>query len=470
MLTITKTRALYESYVNDPQRAGGRGRHAFVTQVRHWLGLCDKHGNNHRDPAGNRRIREAKMQPNEFDIGELAASLIGAAYKDYFDPSNPGSMAGLARHRLLVEGAHPGDERALLEATGVGVDVSAFANINAWTGVVGGLIERKILEAFESPEFIADELMPAEPTKVKEGQKVIGVSRIGDKAEERQPGEPHRRAGVGERFVTLQGTRENALAIDVFKEAVFFDLTGQLLEHAAQVGEWLAYRKEIDCIDAFIGVTTQSGGRYQFTYRNAVYNTYSTSAQAQANNNNIPIGYMNQQPNELIDWTNLESSWLLFVRTTDPETQTRVRVMPDTLLVNPGKLATAELIVGATNLERRTAVGATQATAGVLQVGQGAGNPAGRFGTKKILYSPLVEQRCTDATGLNLNQANATKYWWHFQRGKAFKYMQNWPLNVAQAPSNSYDMLDRGIVASYFANERGMPSVWSPWHVVLNTN
>jgi hypothetical protein len=44
------------------------------------------------------------------------------------------------------------------------------------------------------------------------------------------------------------------------------------------------------------------------------------------------------------------------------------------------------------------------------------------------------------------------------------------PLSITQAPANSYEMLDRGIIATWFANERGMPAVWSPWHVVLNTN
>jgi len=48
--------------------------------------------------------------------------------------------------------------------------------------------------------------------------------------------------------------------------------------------------------------------------------------------------------------------------------------------------------------------------------------------------------------------------------------MQNYPLTVQQAAPNQYEMLDRGIVASYFANERGIPSVWSPWHTVKNNN
>jgi hypothetical protein len=457
MLNLLKTRQLYESYTG-PSRTHGGGRVAFVNQFRHWLGLGDKAGNDYRDRAGNRVLKDVQLDTGEVDLQEAAVAIIGSHYKSFFDPSNPGSLAGVARHRQLVESQHPGDGRALLESVGVGVDVSSFANVNAWTAVTGGLIERRILEAFKNPQFIADDLMPVEPTKVKEGQKVIGAARLGDKGEERQPGQPHKRAGFGERWVTIPSTRERALAVDVHKETVFFDLTGQVLEHAGQVGEWLAYNKELEVIDAFIGVTNGSSGRCAFNYKGTAYDTYTTSR---------TNGYLNDQTNDLLDWNAVEASWLLFQRMQDPETSTRILSMPDTVLVNPAKVATARLVIDPGEVERRGAGTSTQATAATLNITSG-GNPVKEFGAKKILSSPLVEQRCTDTTGLALSQADANKYWWHFQSGKVARYYQNWPLTIAQAPANSYEMLDRGIVASYFANERGTPAIVSPWHVVRN--
>jgi len=56
------------------------------------------------------------------------------------------------------------------------------------------------------------------------------------------------------------------------------------------------------------------------------------------------------------------------------------------------------------------------------------------------------------------------------EAGKSCKDRQIFPLTVTQAAPNQYEMLDRGIVATYFANERGIPSVWSPWHTVKNNN
>lgn len=467
MPDMIKTRDLYEAHVRRDQGAVNLGgRREFVNKMRHWLGLCDAQGNNYKKPTGDRCLREAKMQPEHFSLKELGYAIIGPRFDEFMNPGNPGSLVGYAQHRALIESRFPGQERALLEATGVGVDVSAFSDINAWTGVAGGLIERKILEQFENPMFIGDKLMPVEPTKVKEGQKVIGAARIGDLAIERTPGMPHARAQFAERYVTLQATRENALACDVYKEAAFFDLTGQVLETAGKTGEWVAYRREIDMIDAFIGGTTQNSTgtkKYKFTYKGTAQDTYVTS---------LTTGYLNSLSNDLVDWTSVESAWKLFVRMQDPETSTRVLVNPNMVLVSPARFNTAKLIFGATETERRTAIGATQATAVALQVQRTPRAPFG--GEFEVLMSPLVEQECTGTnTGigqLNLSQANADKYWWMWERGRPFRYMQNWPLSVFQAPANSYEMLDRGIVATWFCNERGMPSVWSPWHIVQNTN
>src|SRR5262249_19853226 len=138
------------------------------------------------------------------------------------------------------------------------------------------------------------------------------------------------------------------------------------------------------------------------------------------------------------------------------------------MVVNPAKLNTARLILGATRTEVRTSGGSTQATAPTLQVRETPGAPYGN--EIDVLWSPLIEQRCTDANGLNISQANANLYWWHFEKGKSFRYMQNWPLTTWQFTGMQYEMLDKGIIATYGANERGIPSVWSPWHVVMNTN
>lgn len=454
---IVKLRALYESRCRETN-----GRARFVQEMREGLGLANRHGSDNKDIAGNKKLGERSIRPEDFSIRELAEGLLGNAWRMMFDDSQRGLLAKATMARSLVESGAPNDRAALfgqggaalLESTGFGIDPSAFLNINTFTSVVGGLIEVKILESFQNPQLIADRLAPAEPTKLN-GQKVIGIQSIGDKGKKRLPGESHTRAQFGERWVQTPETRENALAVDVLKEAVYFDLTGDILNMASSVGDELAYRKELEVIDSVIGVTNN------FNYNGTAYNTYQTSR---------TLGYLNDFSNPMLDFTSFQADILQFMRTEDPHTGKRILIQPNVILVNPAKIVTANLILNASTIERRTGAGATtpQTTSNPLIAAGGSANPYG--GQFEIVTSPLLEVRCLAADGLNLAQNVADEYWWMMQAGKSFKYMQNYPLTISQAAPNQYEMLDKGIVASYFANERGIPAIVSPWHVVRNKN
>lgn len=451
-VNILKVKSLFESRAN---QSGGRTR--FVEEIRHQLGLSDKNGSDYRDIAGNRKIGNRSLRAEDFSVRELAESLLGDSFRVMFDDSQKGTLARMTAARSLVEAGHPNDRKALLESTGFALDPTAFLNINTFTALVGGLIEVKILEAFQNPDLIADKLAPAEPTKLN-GQKMIGIQSIGDAARKRAPNETHPRVQFGERWIETPETRENALAMDVSKESVFFDLTGDILNTASKIGEAIAYRKELEVLSLIIG------GTNNFKYNGTAYNTYQTSK---------TLGYLNDISNPLLDWTSLQTDVLQFMRTEDPHTNKRILIRPNTILVNPAKLATANLILGATSIERRTGAGSSpaQTTSNPLNVALGAANPFG--GQFQVLTSPLLEQMCLASAaegGLALNQATTDEYWWMMESGKSFKYMQNYPLSVTQAAPNQYEMLDRGIVASYFANERGIPAVISPWHVLRNKN
>jgi len=438
-----KIRSLFESRCKQ-----SNGRWRFLTEMKQGLGLCDANGSDYRDYAGNRILKDAKLRPEQFSLQELAEGIVGPSWRALFAPDSQ-ALNRFTLARAMMEGA---TDRALLENTGIGIDPTAFANINTFTSVVGGLVEVKILESFQNPALIADKIAPAEPTKLN-GQKIIGVNRIGDLAKERKPGEPHPRGQFNERWVQTPETSEFALAIEVNKETVFFDLTSQILQNAALVGEEIAYRKELRVIDAFIGVTNS------FNYNGSAYNTYQTSRTQ---------GYLNDHSNPLVDWTSLQASMLLTMRQQDPQTAKRILVNPDTVIVNPAKVATANLILSATQTERRTGSSSPAQTASnPLNVSVSPGAP---YTGLQVMSSPLIEQRCVASDGLNLAQANADEYWWLLERGKFMRYMQNYPLSVSQAAPNTYEMLDRGIVAAYFANERGVPAIWSPWHIVRNKN
>ncbi len=434
MIRKQSTRQLFESK--------GPGR--FVREMYGYMGLDPNTLKPFRDKFGNAELRSPKdskggamdrLRPDEFSLRNLAESIIG---DDWHTQLNPDAVQRIALMESL--GHTP-----LLEASTGAVNATAFANINAFTAVVSGLLEVSIMEAWKSPQFIADQLMPPTDTRMFDGRKVIGTTRIGDQAEERLPGNPTKRVQFGERWIVQPRTVENALACEVTQEAVFLDLTGEVLEQANGVGEWLGYRKDLRCIDAFIGVTNT------YNYKGNAYNTYLTSG-----------FYTNSLTgNELVHWSNFQTAEIAFRDMTDPDTGTRVMIQPNTVLVNREKLYTAQSILNATNVQYRDAPGSTTNAQQIREFP----NPIRQY---TILESPLVYQHCTDTDGLALSASNAGKLWFLFEKGKAFKYATNWPLRTQQAAPNQVDMIDRGVVLYVKADERGVPMVYEPRRMLKN--
>jgi len=451
MIDSRKLRTMWESM----SRESG-GKLAFVNKVRNMLGLADENGNDYHDHVGNRTLKNPEVKPEEFSLQGMGEAILGHdTFSAVYNPARQDQFSRAVQLQGFVESTNPGNKAAMVESTGVGLDPSGFQNINAYTILTTGLMEVKILEAFKNPTFIADQVMPSEATKLN-GQKVIGLNPLFTDVVRRQPGQKHARTGFGERWIQTPETRENAMAIDVTKEVIFFDKTGDMLRNAQEVGEIIAYNREIEMLDVILGVQTGN----TFTWNGTAYATYSTSTRlGQTNGNAIT--------NDLLDWTAFQTAVLTMSRFTDPDTARRILVNPNSLIVSPGKYKTAELILGSTRTERRYGTGATtpQTTSNPLMISDTPSNPyAGQF---SLLTSPLIEQRLVDKGGLTT--AQATERWYLLEAGKCFKYMVNYPLQVQSASPQSYNMIDQGIAMSFFAGERGIPSVWSVWHALQNS-
>lgn len=437
MIGKQSTRQLYESL----------GPAAFAKQVRYLLGASDANGRRYRDSASGiqkrQKPRDSKggemnaLDPRSFSLRDLAEATLGENWEAKMR-SPRWSMAVALQ-----------EEEALLEDNGAGgVTASQFADINAFTAVVSGLLEISVMDGWENPEFIMDQVMPDVQTRMFDGRKVIGTTRLGDVAEPRYPGNPTKRAGFSERWITQPRTVENALACEVFQETVYLDLTGEVLEQANAVGDWIRWRKEMRCIDCFIGVTNT------YSYNGTSYNTYLSNGTW----NNALTG------NELLFWEQVQTVELAFRDMLDPATNLRVRIVPDSMFVNQEKLYTAQAILGATELEYRGIPGSTSAYQDIRKFQNVLRN-------YKLYTSPLVYQRMTDASGLNLSSTNAGKYWYVWDSKKPpFKYASNWPLRVQQAAPNQVDLIDRGVVLYVKADERGVPMVYEPRRIVQSTS
>jgi len=361
-------------------------------------------------------LQEGQLAVTDFSLRGLAEGLIpdGREFVDLLNPQGQGDP----------------DVPGLLEA----VDSAAFKTIS------GQLIYTAILEAYQNPMFIGDQVTTTIPTQFN-GEKIPGVTGLGDEAEVVDEGQPYPRAGVGEDWVDTPQTTKRGFLVEVTKEAVFFDRTNLVLDRCKKVGDSLGINREKRILDLVLGVTNN------YKWRDNAHDTYQAST---------PWINVNAS-NGLSDWTNIDDSLLMFSQLTDPHTAEPITVVPTQLLCHRAKVATARYILN--NTEVRVD---PNANAGTQQYMVLVPNHQLIQGSYSILNSPWVDARYTAAS-----LANTTWFFGDYKR--AFAYMENWPITTVEMPANSYVEWERDIVAGWKASERGTVAVRDPRYVQKNT-
>lgn len=354
-------------------------------------------------------LRQRQLLPEDFSLRDLAENLVQDG-------------------REWVRSLQPGREEGTVLRESSAVDTSTFSN------VTGQIVYSKIADAFNSEEIVFSKLVTTIPTRLN-GERIAGISRIGDEAEIVDEGRPFPLAGVSEDYIDTPATTKRGMIVPVTKEAIFFDRTGVLLSRCAEVGEFLAINKEKRVIDAILdenaGATT---GGHRYKWKGTTYATYQSSTP-----------WINvKTTNALVDWTQIEQAELVLASITDPFTGEPVLSLPDTLVVAPNLLHTARRIVNATNI--RVAAGGF-ATSGTLYQTDGPNT----LTPYRIVSSRLLKARMALATN-----------WYLGNLEKAVAYMENWGLTVVQAPDNSEAEFTQDIVARYKASERGAAVVLEP--------
>ena len=92
-----------------------------------------------------------------------------------------------------------------------------------------------------------------------------------------------------------------------------------------------------------------------------------------------------------------------------------------------------------------------------------AANPMGPY---QVAESRLAYRRIIAA---GQDPAAAKRWWFLGDFAKAFAYMENWPITVTQAPTNSEAEFNQDIVLRFKASERGAAAVINPRYVVKST-
>lgn len=366
------------------------------------------------EARGNDAVREVfadKSIRAGFDLGNLFESCFG--YEEF-------KACRKDRSRLVSQ---------VMENAG-GVSTAAF------TGIIGQIAFSTVLEPYNAEEFVFKNLIPSTPTQFS-GEKIPGVTVPGADGQIVEEGKPYPVAGVSQNYIETPPTQKRGLIIPVTREAIFFDRTGQLLQHAAKVGEALGITQEEEAIDAIID-ENRTVHRYKWMGGDPIA-TFQASTP-----------YINlKTSNGLEDWTDIDGAEQVFNAMTDPFTGKPIAVKPKHIVVALEKLHTLRRILMATEIRS-----GNYATSGVPQVTV-APNTLDSYA---ILTSRYVASRLATDTS-----------WFIGDIPKAVKYMENWPMQVLQAPSMSHDEFHRDIALQYRADRRGEYAVVEPRYLVKNT-
>jgi hypothetical protein len=255
---------------------------------------------------------------------------------------------------------------------------------------------------------------------------------------------PYPSLGFSEDYIDTPQTTKRGFIVPVTKEAIFFDRTHLILQRASEVGEVLGLNKEKRLLDLLIGETNN------YHWKDNTYNTYSNSGTGTAPDGN----WINQMTEELVDWTDVDAAEQLFANILDPNTGEPVLLQATTVMVMPAYRHAAHRIFNAAEITYTTGSGATATT---------AANPLGNY---KVVESRLAYRRMIAA---GQSAAMAKKWWFIGDFRKAFAYMENWPITVAQSPSNSEADFNQDIAVRFKASERGAAAVINPRFVVKST-
>jgi hypothetical protein len=380
------------------------------------------------------------IDPHHFSLRDLAANTIF---------SRNGDAVG---HGFVQEYFDPGSGRLLQEAMGA-VDASAFA------GITGQLLINRVLAAFTAEEFVVSRLIPTVPTSLN-GERIPGVANLKDPGEdfvEATEMSELRFIGNAEEYIQTPPTTKRQLGIGVTKEAIFFDRTGLVLDRASYIGTILGLRKEKNLIGVLIGAVNTYQEKRAGDSAAVSLNTYHS-----AEDNNRWVNHLDGNP--LGDWTNINTSEQAFSQIEDPNTGEPIILPGRRVLIAPQIqfLALNQLMV-ANNVWKLTQGGTSPASnqAGVNTLGP---NPLSNLditiATSRQLYKQIQLQ-------LDLDAVTAAGYWWYGDPA-AFAYMENWPITVVQAPTNSEAEFLQDVVVRFKASERGTPAVMEPRRIQRN--
>lgn len=344
-----------------------------------------------------------KMSPEQFSLRSLFEGLVGPVdeHMGFFKDS----------------GFIP-----LTEAAG-SVGTANFAS------AVGQLIGAKLIEGYNSPGFIGDELVDDYNSTLK-GEQLVGFTGH-QRPVEIPEGDEYPTSTFEDKYVVTNQSKKG-LRIDVTEEAITHDQTGMILSVAGRVGESMRQERERVIVRGVCDVKT--GGR-KYTPDGTTTTIFSAA------NKNL----LTSTP--LTDWTAIQAALAYHAANQVDDRADNVEGggepvlwVPNVLLTSAAKAGVAARIVGATQVG---APGGNTSEANAI-----SSNPVSQmFPGLKPLYSLYLDLAAADSAD-DLYDDDADWFLGNFKRGNVWKTI--WPVQVRQE-----SIATRDIAVCYLARYYG---------------
>ena len=380
---------------------------------------------------GTGLVREAfkkgEFSVKDFSIKRLALETMGSAWVDALTPR--GGMGQIFQEQ---------------------VDSSTFLNL------ANVVLSGTILDEFAQADVnAADALAETRTVPYIAQGRDIGLTRTDAQSVVVTEGQPFPSFGMGEDWRTYPETVKRGAMVELTKEAIAEDRTGQLIQNCQGVAEEVVADKNERILRVVLGIDNSV-----YLPKNVASATYTASA---------PRANL-LAANELVDWTDVDAAVQLWAEMTHPVTGRPLNVPLGaiSIIVMPSKLATVSHVFQATEYTRGDVTAGT--TAGVTR----GGNPLSYLGQKvpnpsasQLAYYMLTKAAASGGGGIAA--ADAKKYWYLGVFPRAFVYLQNYGLTVLTEGSNSEAAFRRDVIFALRASERGVPGVKDPRFVIKCT-
>lgn len=356
------------------------------------------------------------LQPEEFDFCELFETFYGAEGRAAARPGG-GQNAAVTK---LMEAADAVDSTAFLDITQRVISSALIGSYNLEDNIAASLV------SFEGNIQLRHERRP-------------GITTGGDEAAIVHEGMPYEHRSLGSKYQDFGDGVKRGDIVAITKEALHFTgASAEIIRLARARGEWLGVNKDKRIWDVILGATNN------YNWNGVVYNTYQPATP-----------WINIHINQLQDWTDIDNAERLWDNMTDPNTGEPLEIGGVTIIVMPGKHATARRILTAAEVRHTT---------GATLIQTNGANPLD--GYTLVSKSRRALQRLVN---IGIPRETAEEVWLMGDFKKAFVYRENWPITVTQEPLNAPVEFEQDIVMRFKGSERGLAAVLDPRYAIITS-